>query len=451
MRDRPGLPEQIAGSLQLVHDACASLDGGQPRQLVVLCLCARRVGGFPAALTPRHRLEGAVRLDDGADRQSEFAPPDHVGHIAKGADHRRAGALLRIRERVRLHRHANAEERRDDLASEERLVALIVWMGHERDTRRNQLRPRRIDLDERALPARRLESDAMVRAGLLAIFELRLRHRRAEVDVPQGRRFELVGEVAPQQPKKRQLRHPLRAPVDGGVGHRPVHRQSEISPEVFEDLLVLGGQPRTQLDKVRARHRDGVLPRLVRGRERGVVRQRRIAPHAVVILHASLRRQAVVVPSHRIEHGLPAHPLEPRNHIGVGVGEDVPHVQRAADGRRRRVDRKDVGARTGAIEGVDAAGVPARHPLLFEPFEGGFVGDRDGIFQVEASRHKRRWYLTRAGITRASGSLDALDFLADEPFGDVEDRIAHHLLAHAGGDTEDDFIHHLVRHARRAK
>ena len=36
----------------------------------------------------------------------------------------------------------------------------------------------------------------MVRARLLAILELRLRHGRPEVDVPQRWRFQLIGETA---------------------------------------------------------------------------------------------------------------------------------------------------------------------------------------------------------------------------------------------------------------
>ena len=54
----------------------------------------------------------------------------------------------------------------------------------------------------------------------------------------------------------------------------------------------------------------GCLARLGRRLEGRIVRQRRIAAHAEVVLHAPLGRQAVVVPAHRIEDGLAAHPLE---------------------------------------------------------------------------------------------------------------------------------------------
>ena len=69
-------------------------------------------------------------------------------------------------------------------------------------------------------------------------------------------RFHLVGDAALQQPQERHLRDPLRARADGGVGHRPVHRQPEVLPEMLERLLVLGRQSRAQLDEVRPRDRD---------------------------------------------------------------------------------------------------------------------------------------------------------------------------------------------------
>ena len=88
----------------------------------------------------------------------------------------------------------------------------------------------------------RREANPVIGARLLAILELRLRHRGAEVHVPQRRRLELIRDAALQQPQERRLRHPLRAAVDRGVGHRPVHRQAEVPPQVLERLLVFGGQ-----------------------------------------------------------------------------------------------------------------------------------------------------------------------------------------------------------------
>ena len=150
-----------------------------------------------------------------------------------------------------------------DLVAEQRLIALIVRMRDERDAGRNQLGTRRFDLDAprrgRSTAPREREPDAVVRAGELAILELRLRHGGLEVDVPQRRRLDLVRQAAAQQTQERHLRHALRAPADRRVGHRPVDRQAEVLPELLERLLVLDRQAVAQLDEVRPRDRDRLL------------------------------------------------------------------------------------------------------------------------------------------------------------------------------------------------
>ena len=152
-----------------------------------------------------------------------------------------------------------------------------------------------------------------------------------------------------------------------------------MAPQVLERLLVLGRQPVAELDEVRPRDRDRLLARLLGRRERRVVRQRRIAAHAVVVLHAALGRQAVVVPPHRVEDRLAAHALEARDEVGVRVGEDVADVQRAADRGRRRVDRVDLVARVIPIEPIRAVGLPALGPLGFEAFERRFFRKIDRV------------------------------------------------------------------------
>src|SRR5439155_10150056 len=84
---------------------------------------------------------------------------------------------------------------------------------------------------------------------------------------------------------------------------------------------------------------------------------------AEVVLDASLGRQSVVVPSHRVEDALPAHPLEARDQIRVAVREDVPDVQGPAHGGRRRVDRVDLVAGGRAVESVGGVALPALGPL----------------------------------------------------------------------------------------
>src|SRR3954468_8295875 len=66
---------------------------------------------------------------------------------------------------------------------------------------------------------------------------------------------------------------------------------------------------------------------------------------------------------------LATHSLEPRDRVGVGVREDVPHVQLARYGRRRCVDRVYVRALLRAVERVRALLLPVARPLLLEPVQ----------------------------------------------------------------------------------
>ena len=205
-----------------------------------------------------------------------------------------------------------------------------------------------------------------------------------------GPKSQLVSQTAFLRNYARGEAYLAEAPTLWDVTFQTAVAQAELAPQGLEELLVLHDQLLAQRDEVGPVHRDLALGiGLLRRAEVGVVGERGVAAHPEVVLHATLGRQAVVVPAHRVEHGLAAHPLEARDDISVGVGEDVSDVERAAHGRRRRVDREDVGARAGPIEAVDPFRVPARHPLLLEPFERRLVGNRDGMIEVEASRHKR--------------------------------------------------------------
>ena len=215
-----------------------------------------------------------------------------------------------------------------------------------------------------------MEGDPVVGAGALAVLELGLRDRRPEGHVPEGRRLLGVGLPAGQVVHE----HPLR----GGPGRRrdrpvdvgPVHRQADPPPQLLERPLVLGGQLLAQLDEVAPADRLLLLARRGRRRERRVVRQRRVAPHAVVVLHPPLRGQAVVVPAHRVEDVLAAHALVAGDDVGVRVAEHVPDVQRPARRGRRGVDRVGLrarrGQRGGTVEGVRVGVGPAGDPLLLE-------------------------------------------------------------------------------------
>src|SRR5262245_32855145 len=107
----------------------------------------------------------------------------------------------------------------------------------------------------------------------------------------------------------------------------------------------------------------------VRWLKRRVVRQRRIAAYAIVVLHPPLGGKPVVVPAHRIEHGFATHAMKAGNDVGMRVGKHVADVKRAADGRRRGIDREDVSAGSAAIEAVGAGLLPACLPLFLQTFE----------------------------------------------------------------------------------
>ncbi len=259
-------------------------------------------------------------------------------------------------------------------------VALVVGVREQRHARRDQLRARRLDQRLGPVGSFAAEAHAVHRPRALAVLELGLRDRRLEVDVPQRRRLELVGDSAGEQTEERALRDLLRERPDRRVGHRPVDRQAERAPQLFERALVALGEAQAELDEVRARDRDGLLLGGLGGRlEARVVGHRGIAAHAEVVLHAALRRQPVVVPAHRVEDLAALHAHVAGDRVRVRVGEDVPDVQRAADGRRRRVDREDPLARRRAVEGVGALALPGLAPLLLEALQRRALGHLDRL------------------------------------------------------------------------
>ena len=426
-RHRRRLADQLARLPQHLHHPLARLVDGAAAQLLIARARALQILGLPAGRPPGYLRQTTVEGKDRAHRQPQLAPPHHIGQIAERADHHQARALLRLDQRMGQHGHARAEQRRQHLPAHQPALALVVGVGQQRHARRDQLRARCLDQRLGGLgvfpPTRltdlnaahpRLANDAVRRsrtaravtvgqgkahpvhrARALAVLELGLRDRGLEVNVPQRRRLQLVGPPTLEQTQERALRDAPCERADRRVGHRPVDRQPQRAPERLERLLVGLRQRQAQLDEVRPRDGYGFLPTLLcveppatlraieqSSHEVGVVGHRRVAAHAEVVLHAPLGRQAVVVPAHRVEHGLAAHPLIARDRVGVRVGEDVPDVQRPADRRRRRVDREDPLAWGAAVEAVDAIALPRRAPLLLEPVERGPLGDSGTVASV---------------------------------------------------------------------
>ena len=220
----------------------------------------------------------------------------------------------------------NAEHRRRHRLPEEILVALVVGVRDEGAHTHQQLGAGGFDEDGGAVGLR--EGDAVVGARVVAGFEFGLRDGGLKRHVPQRRRVVHVRLAAGEIAQEGFLGDGLGVAPDRRVEQIPVHRQSEPAPQRLEHLLVDGRQFLAQLDEVATRHRHLALRvRLGRRLEIGVVGQRRVTAHAVVVLHAALGGQTVIVPTHRVEHFLAAHALVAGHHVGVGVAEYVTDVQ----------------------------------------------------------------------------------------------------------------------------
>ena len=242
------LAEHPAGFLEQFHHPCLRREhrlsgefgiGGAPG-LGVDCLWSL------SAKAP-------VKADHGTVGQAQLAPPDHVRDVTKGADHGDAGALVRLCQVVREDGNLNVKQWGTYGTAEQRLVALIGGVRYQRHTGGKQFRPGGVNLNQATIGLGKC--DPVVRPGLLAVLKLSLSNSGAERDVPQ-RRSEVLIRLAPLEVvQERQLRGEQCFLADCAVGLRPVHRQAEGAPEVFKLLLVLNGQPLTQLNEVSARDR----------------------------------------------------------------------------------------------------------------------------------------------------------------------------------------------------
>ncbi|CAB4797873.1 unannotated protein [freshwater metagenome] len=159
---------------------------------------------------------------------------------------------------------------------------------------------------------------------------------------------------------------------------RPVNGQAQSTPNRFKDFLVFNGEVFAQFDEVTARDRDLLLAWFSGRGEVGVIGQRRIAAHAEIVLDPAFGRKSVVVPAHGVEHFETTHTLEAGDGVGVGVRKDVAHVQRPASGRWWRINGVHLIASSRAIEPVDTVGFPALGPAVFQPINGGLVGNLRG-------------------------------------------------------------------------
>ena len=222
----------------------------------------------------------------------------------------------------------------------------------------------------------------MVEARVFARFELGLGHGGLERDVPQARGILLVGLTAFQIAQECLLGHALRVLANGVIGLFPIDRQAQLTPEFLELLLILRSELLAQFNEILARDRHLVLGldllalgALERRHEIRVVLERSVDAHTVVVLHTALGGQAVVVPTHRVEHLIAVHALEPGDDVGVRVREHVTDVQVPRDGGWRGVDGIDGLALAWIVERVRAILIPDLAPLGFKAVHAHTVGE----------------------------------------------------------------------------
>ncbi len=396
MADRPWLTEQAAAPVQQRQQPLARLGQAATGQ----CNIGLASGGIGQPLR-RLRQQATVAVDDATGRQLQFTPPEHVRQVAEGADHRQPRALLRIGQRVGEQRHRHLEQRRTQLLPELPLVAWVVGVRHQRHAGRQQLRTRGGDAQRLAPVAP--EHQVVPGSRLLAILKLGLGHGGLEGYVPQAWRLLAVELATLVVAQERALADPLRPLIDGGVGQPPVHRQPQLHEQVAKGLLIDGGQAMAQLDEIAPADRD-ILAAAPGYRSRRLelrlVRGIRIAAHAVVVLHAPFGGQAVVIPTHGIEHSLAAHALEAGDDIGVGVAEHMADVQRAGGRGWRCVDGIDRVPWGIAVEGVGAFFEPALGPACLEMFKRGGGANRQAFTfngDIASSCHRQ---MARSGARR---------------------------------------------------
>ena len=363
---------------------------------LALELRVERVGGLGLLRRVLGGAEGdlaqpPIAAEDLAEGQLLLAPPEHVGLITEGAHHEDAAALGGIGELAREDLHRREEQGGHRVLAEEVLVAGVIGVRAHGHARGQELGAGGGD-HERLVRAFDAELEVVIRAGSLLVGDLGLRNRRLEVDVPHGRRFELIRALLLEEIEERELREVPAAIIDGRVGLRPVDRQREAAEEAFEDLLILPGHDVTELDEVLTgdEARLLALALLVGGRLEGeprLVGHVRVAAHVEIDLNAPLRGQAVVVPAHGIEDVLAQHALVARHHVGLRVGEHVPEVERAADRRGRGVDDEVVRASLARIPAVGREALPGLVPADLGALGLEVGGEGRRIDDLNALRH----------------------------------------------------------------
>jgi len=163
--DRPGFADHLPGLGEHLHHLLLGPAG--PLSCDAGVALARLVGFEPLG---RVLFEPSVTSQARARRQVELAPPGHVGGVAERADHRYAGAFVGLRERMRVHRHLDAEHRCAHGRAEQRLVPLVVGVRDQRDTAHHELGACGVD-ENRIRPVGPGERELVIRARAFTVLE----------------------------------------------------------------------------------------------------------------------------------------------------------------------------------------------------------------------------------------------------------------------------------------
>ena len=287
-------------------------------------------------------------------------------------------------------RHPCTIDRGDRIFAEELLVPIIVGVRDNRDAGAEKLGAG--GRDQELAAAFDPEAEIVEEALPGPVLDLGLGDSGLEVDVPHIGRLEVIDLSLFHQIEEAELRDLPAVVVDGRVLLGPIEGQSEVAPQVFERLLVLGRDQPARLDEVAAGDLLDLLALAAFGVRLpvGIVGQVGVATDAEQVLHPALGGQPVVVPAHREGDVLADHPLVAHQQIFVGVAENVTYVQRAGDRRRRGVDHEGLIAGNGGIPSVDAPLVPALPPLLLDLDVLVLLGNLDLRHRIPPLRQRQR-------------------------------------------------------------
>ena len=130
--------------------------------------------------------------------------------------------------------------------------------------------------------------------------------------------------------------------IDRLIFVTPVDGEPEPMPYLTEGDFVFLDQAEAGFDEVGPRHETrGTLANLCRRLLEDhalFVGRIRIAANVEVVLDTPLRRQAIVVPTHRVEDVHARHALVTHDDVCVGIRKNVADMQCARGRRRRRID-----------------------------------------------------------------------------------------------------------------